>query len=137
MTPWDDTPTRCLILCHHAFMTEMTDNGVVPVLTLGWRLKMALEHADVSVADMASYLEVNRDTISRWTGGRSPVKRSTLMLWSMRTGVSLEWLETGETPGTGGGDGGLEVRHVGLEPTTSWLWGFGADLHLYAAEMAA
>jgi transcriptional regulator with XRE-family HTH domain len=76
-------------------MTEMQAVGAIPEITLGWRLKMALDYAGVSVGEMADYLDVTRHTIGRWCNDHSPVRRSTLMLWSMRTGVSLEWLETG------------------------------------------
>lgn len=100
-------------------MTQTQTDGAIPALTRGWRMRMALAHAGVSVGDMADYLEVDRNTIGRWTGDKGPVKRSILLLWAMRTNVSLAWLENGETPGTGEGDGGLGVyasRDLNPEP---------------------
>lgn len=86
-------------------MTQMEQDGAVPVLTRGWRMKMALAHADVSTQEMADYLEVSRDTIHRWTNDKGPVKRSTLLLWAMKTNVSLAWLQTGVAPTPDGGEG--------------------------------
>lgn len=93
-------------------------DGAVPSLTLGWRMKMALEHAGVSSGDMADYLEVSRHTITRWTGDKGPVKRSTLRLWSMRTGVSMSWLETGQAilPDDGEEGQGYAIRDSNPEP---------------------
>lgn len=72
----------------------------IPVVTLGWRLKLAL--GDDSVKGMADYLDVSRATISRWMADKgAPPKRGYLRLWAMRQGVPLEWLETGEAPADG------------------------------------
>lgn len=68
----------------------------VPEWTLGDRLRRSLRHADISVADMATDLDVSLATMSRWLNDHGPVKRSILRLWAMTTGVSLEWLETGK-----------------------------------------
>ena len=73
------------------------------------RMALALRHAGLTNQDMADYLGVTRETVSRWVNGRSTPNRGMLRLWAMRTGVPLEWLETGE------------VRHQGLEPRTRWL----------------
>lgn len=59
------------------------------------RLAKALDVADITSIDMADYLGVSRTTISNYTHGRSPVKKQTLRLWALRTGVPLQWLETG------------------------------------------
>ncbi|HET6154196.1 MAG TPA: helix-turn-helix domain-containing protein [Marmoricola sp.] len=55
---------------------------------------------------MADYLDVSPQTVTRWTKAKTPVKRQTLMLWALATGVDREWLETGI------------VRQQGLEPRT-------------------
>ncbi len=80
-------------------MTQMPSGGAVPEFTLGDRLNRALKHGDVSVAEMAEYLDVHRNTISAYLNDRQAVKRQTLMLWAMRTGVSLAWLEDGGASG--------------------------------------
>jgi len=100
-----DTPTMSLISGRLLTMTthfmqpdRVTRDEVVPEWTLGDRLRSALRHADLSVADMAADLDVSLATIGRWLNDRGPVKRSILRLWAMTTGVSLEWLETGQAP---------------------------------------
>ncbi|WP_415100919.1 helix-turn-helix domain-containing protein [Nocardioides sp.] len=84
-------------------------------------MRKALEHAGMTNDQMAEYLGVGPATISRWTRGHSPTKRGTRRLWALRTGVSLEWLETGKAPRSDGPEGlevGEVVRHQGLEPRT-------------------
>ncbi|WJZ04004.1 helix-turn-helix domain-containing protein [Corynebacterium freiburgense] len=87
---------------------------------LGDRLRKALEIADLTAIDMATYLDISKFTISRYINGKVPVPLQTLRLWSLRTGVPLEWLQTGKTP-TSDPDGGNTVGPVGLEPTTYGL----------------
>lgn len=79
-------------------MTEMKSRGAVPEITLGDRLGIALKYAGIGVQDMAAYLGVSRNTISNYTGGHTHADKRTLMLWAMRTGVDLEWLQTGHAP---------------------------------------
>lgn len=70
------------------------------------RLRKSLQVADVSVQEMADYLEVSRTTVSRWINGGMEPKRPFLIMWAMRTGVPLSWLVTGrvknETPSPDG-----------------------------------
>lgn len=89
-------------------MSTQTQEGRVPELTLGWRLKMSL--GDMSRAEMAEALEVDPGTISRWCAdkGTAP-KRAFVLQWAMLTGVNPVWLETGHmpanpTPPNGGGN---------------------------------
>lgn len=80
----------------------------IPLLTLGWRMKMAL--GDDSVQEMAEYLGVSRATLSRWMADKgAPPKRAYVMQWAFRTNVPLAWLETGEIPERPGPNGGEEV----------------------------
>jgi transcriptional regulator with XRE-family HTH domain len=85
----------------------------VPDLILGDRLRVSLRHAGITAGDMAEYLGVGRNTVSTWMNGHITPRKQSLRLWAMRTGVSLEWLETGWSS--------QEVRHQGLEPRTRWL----------------
>ncbi len=71
------------------------------------RLAKALDVANVSSIEMADYLGVSRTTISNYTSGRTPVKKQTLRLWAMRTGIPLVWIETGEFGDDDPGDGGI------------------------------
>lgn len=81
--------------------------GVVPELTLGWRLRMAMESADLDQKEWATYLGVDRSSITRWTHDRGPVARSHLIAVSLRSGVPLEWIESGAVPSGNGPEGNL------------------------------
>jgi len=71
-------------------------------------MKKALDHAGVAAKDMAAYLDVEPATVSRWLNGKKPVKGAYLKLWALKTGVPLQYLETGVVP-TGDPDGGLVI----------------------------
>ena len=82
-------------------------NEVVPTWTTGDRLGKALAHAGITVAAMADYLGVSRNTVGNYINDRTRVPRPTMMLWAMRTGVPLSWIEgddgpTGPTPPNNG-----------------------------------
>jgi len=70
--------------------------------TQGDRLKRALKFAGISRDEMADYLGVAPATVSTWMNDRITPNLQTLRLWSMRTGVPLEWLvhPPGLEPGT-------------------------------------
>jgi len=74
------------------------ERGSVPEFHQGHRLALALEYAGIGTGEMADYLGVHPQSVTRWTKGKTPVKRQTLMLWALATGVSIEWLETGQAP---------------------------------------
>ena len=65
------------------------------------RLSKALKLGKVSSNEMAAHLDVSRTTISNYINGRTEPKRSQIRDWALRTGVPMEWLETGEV-GLGG-----------------------------------
>jgi len=44
---------------------------------------------------MVDYLDVSRNTVSRWVNGTGPIKKSMLRLWALKTGVPFTWLESG------------------------------------------
>lgn len=68
-------------------------DSVEPPLTLGWRLRMALEHADMTGDQMAELLGIkSRDTMAAWTHDRRRPKAAYLRQWALRTRVSYEWL---------------------------------------------
>lgn len=70
---------------------------LVPPLTLGWRLKMALDMAGLSNVQMAEALGVSRATISRWMADKGAAPhRAYIKQWSEETHVGLHWLETGQ-----------------------------------------
>lgn len=84
------------------------------------RLRKSLHAAGMSSQEMADYLGVNRNTVSRYINDERDPKRSILRLWALRTGVPLEWLETGNIPADndgGGGDGGMVNIRFLAKPT--------------------
>ena len=87
-------------------MTQMPNTSPVPEWRVGDRLRRSLDHAGLGVQEMAEYFDVSRNTIGNYLAERTKVDRRTLMLWALRTGVPVEWLETGIAPtGDDGGDG--------------------------------
>lgn len=71
----------------------------VPKWTLADRIRKAMSEAGVGVQELADELGVTRGAVSKWiTNGPSHVepKRPTLIAIALRTGVVLEWLESGE-----------------------------------------
>lgn len=90
-------------------MTEMPHHNI-PELTLGWRLKMALESGGLKSADLEEMFEVSRNTVSRWLNDKAEPKRLFLREIAMRTGVDYQWLLTGKSPRhPDGGDGGVSL----------------------------
>ena len=92
----------------------------VPAFDLADRMRKALRESDVSVQEMAEYLEVGRNTVSRWINGHIEPSGAVVRLWALRTGVPYSWLRDGTTnPRQDGPDGGSRaVRPEGLEPPT-------------------
>jgi transcriptional regulator with XRE-family HTH domain len=88
--------------------------GVIPAWDQSDRMRKALKHARIAVGDMADYLGVQPSTVSTWINGKHRANHQTMRLWSIRTGVDLDWLE-GVEPGV------TSVRHQGLEPRTRCL----------------
>lgn len=76
---------------------------LIPAVTLGWRIRMALEHADIKVNVMADEIGVARTTLGRWMhDGGAPPRDGFVKLIALRTGVPYEWIKYGvEDPETG------------------------------------
>ena len=92
--------------------------GVVPQVTLGWRLKLAMAQADLSQRELADKLGVDKGTINRWTTEQTKPKPGQLMACAMATGVPYVWLETGKAPADKPEPSEL-ARPEGFEPPTS------------------
>ena len=100
-------------------MTQQPEFGVIPVWTMGDRLRKARQLTGLTTRDFATRIGVSQATITNAENDNSKVRRLTLLAWSMTTGVPVKWLETGEAPRPGDPDEGLAlVRHQGLEPQT-------------------
>ena len=67
----------------------------VPEWDVADRMRKALRHAAISVADMADYLGVSRKSVGNWIGGRTDPSVQTMRLWALRCGVDYEWLRSG------------------------------------------
>ena len=59
------------------------------------RLRRALRISDVSVGEMAEYLDVHRNSVTNWINGHTKVPGPVLKLWAMRCGVPYAWLKDG------------------------------------------
>ena len=81
----------------------------IPEWTLGDRLRKARTLTGLTVAEFAERIGVSDRTINNAEGDKRAVRRITLNAWAMATGVSLEWLESGQSPaGPPPGPGGIE-----------------------------
>ena len=107
--------------------------------TVGERLEKTLRVTGISAQEMAAHLEVSRTSISNWIHGRAPINRGNLIAWALRTGIPLEWIETGRFPGESKNphqspDGGHNVGLAGYDPTTSTVkYGRSATIHSLTA----
>src|SRR5690606_11588498 len=83
-------------------LVGMTDVGAptttVPAFGLRHRLSLALDHADVSVQEMADELGVSRNTVGNYIAGRTRPHKAVLRVWALRTGVPFTWLAEGKLP---------------------------------------
>ena len=87
-----DARASAALQCAHMNKTTNTDRSVPP-LTLGWRLRMALESSDLSQEDMAELVESHRTTLTRWMHDEIIPKRLYLRIWADATDVPFEWFE--------------------------------------------
>lgn len=85
------------------------------------RLRKSLNAADIGVQEMADYLDVSRNTISRWINGEREPKLSMLRLWALRTGAPLEWLVSGEIKEHAPSPGGGGARGIDSAPTVKYV----------------
>lgn len=76
----------------------MTNRELVPQFDLADRMRKGLRITGSTVQEMADYLGVTRTTVSNWINGHITPSKQTQRLWAMRTGVSYDWLVTGESP---------------------------------------
>lgn len=89
---------------------------MIPEWTLADRLRKAREHANMEQLDLAAASGISRATISGAERGATTPHRSTLMLWASATGVSIQWLETGEAPSEEGASDQSRPRESNPRP---------------------
>jgi hypothetical protein len=90
-------------LCEHGLMSAQT-TGVIPTLTRGQRLTVAMEYADLKPETMALQMRCSATTIRNYLSERTRIDWAHLSMWAAVTGVDAHWLETGEAA-TGDGPG--------------------------------
>lgn len=98
--------------------------GLIPQITLGWRLRMAMEHAGLKADDLAAEFGVHRGTITRWTHDiGSPPRRIYIQRWAELCGVSVEWLAGDQSFDRGPATRArrpASIRRVTLRSTHDW-----------------
>lgn len=90
------TLDACTNLCKYSHMSEHLAETTIPRWDLADRLRKALREADMSVQDMADFLEISRNTVGSWINGHHRPRPSDLKQWALRTGVSYHWLLHGD-----------------------------------------
>lgn len=70
--------------------------GIVPEFSLGDRLRKAREIAGLEQIALAHAIDVHRQTVARYESGASIPRRPVMLSWALMTGVSLDWLATGD-----------------------------------------
>ena len=93
--------------------------GVIPEWSLSDRLRKAREITGLDQTQFGDELGVSRATVSNAERARTKPTRLLMRAWAFRTGVPLQWLETGKAPTDGPGPDGAHSE--GLEPPTFWL----------------
>jgi len=88
-------------------MTTAQHMGNIPEWGLSDRLRKAREAAGLDQRQLAEMIGVSRTTIGNAERDSHKVRQITINQWSLATGVPLVWLETGESPRTGGPNGGV------------------------------
>ena len=104
-------------------MSTQTSSGGVPEWTLGDRLRKAREYAGLHQQQLADEIGISRRSVSAYESSDTPPRRPVMLSWSLVTGVSLTWLQTGEAGPDDGPGGGGGVRHERFELPTRWLSG--------------
>lgn len=91
--------------------------GMVPELTLGWRLRMARETTGMGLREFAAEIGVAPDTLTSAEKDRRKVRSITINAYALATGVDRQWLETGIAPDDTDPDGG----QAGATPTIRYV----------------
>lgn len=102
-------------------MTLQHITGAIPEFTLGDRLRKARELTGLTVRQFADEIGVSHGTITNAEGDRRSVRPITIKAYAMRTGVPVEWLETGLAPALPPGPDGWAHSESNREPAVSVL----------------
>lgn len=91
------------------------ERNFIPTWDIHDRLLKARKAAGMEQDELAQLTGLSRRSIGRYETGQSEPRRSSLILISFATGVSLDWLETGKTPADDNG-GGEKWAHWDSNP---------------------
>ena len=80
-------------------MTTTPNQGLIPEVTLGWRMRMARETTGMGLREFAEHIGVSADTCTSAEHDRRKVRAITVNAYAMATGVDREWLRTGIASG--------------------------------------
>lgn len=69
----------------------------IPQITIGVRLKLARESADLSQYELGDAIGIAPRSVQNYERGNTTPKRPVLLSWALATGVPLSWLTEGET----------------------------------------
>lgn len=115
----------------YAYTYAMTVSpiGFVPQMDFADRLRKARRVSGLSQEDMCNALQVKQGRYGHWESGRSvpPDLHMVCLAIAAVTGISAQWLETGQAPHDGGPDGLTAVAGRGFEPLTSGLQASGRN----------
>ena len=106
-------------------MTDIADDDI-PEVTLGWRLRIAMERSGLKAEDMAERLGVHRGTITRWTHDiGSPPRPIYVQSWANLCRVPYFWL-AGDTydrdPSGRQANAGAVARLTGGQKSSTRGW---------------
>ena len=99
--------------------TQIWNTGDIPVFTIGDRLRKARERTGLSQGDFAAEIDISPRSVSNYESEAVSPRKLVLKAWALRTGVPLEWIETGVTPENNGGGDGSSMVNIYYLPTPS------------------
>lgn len=93
-------------------MSIQMESGYIPRPNKAQRMRLAREHRGLDTKEFAYEIGVSRQSVMAYERGAQNARPVVLRMWSMATGVSFHWLETGEetTPPSDDDGAGLPSR---------------------------
>ncbi|MBM9464631.1 helix-turn-helix transcriptional regulator [Aeromicrobium sp. YIM 150415] len=89
----------------------------VPEWTRGDRLRKARSVTGLTVREFADEIGISPKSVNNYEGDHVEPRKVVMNAWALRTGVPVQWLETGTAPVDGPGpDGEYTPRDSNPEP---------------------